>query len=112
MSNTAILWAAVAGVAALLTVCMTLLIYMLNFAHSQGRNDQRMDGFETRLNANATRTEELAQAHGAALVKIERMSTQLDNVIKTGDEIKLMLSDVLTTRARSRRSALIADEQV
>ncbi len=110
MSNTAILWAALSCVAALLTVCMTLLIYMLAFAHRQGRNDQRMDGFETRLVANARRTEELAKGHGAMLVTIERMCTQMESVIKTGDEIKGMLSDVLTDRVRPRRAALSIDE--
>jgi len=98
---------------AMLGIGSTLFVHMLRYSHTQGRSAQRMDNFEKQLDDTTEKTIALDKAHTAILISVERMSGKVDNVTTAVDEIKDMLTEMLTARARAKRAAAAAaDEHV
>jgi len=93
----------------ILGIGTTLLIHMLRYSHTQGRSAQRMDNFERQLDHTTDKTVELDKAHNQVLLSVERLNGKVDNVTSAVDEIKDMLTDALTAKARPKRAPATVD---
>jgi len=93
-----------------LGIATTLFIHMLRYSHTQGRSAQRMDHFERQLDNTTDKTIELDKAHNQVLLAVERLNGKVDNVTSAVDEIKDMLTDVLTAKPRLKRAPSTAEK--